>query len=243
MGRRRCDALLPGPSAMGRRAHRSSRPQYQFTGPGNCLVSIRRRPTIDSFPAKCRGRQQVKLVRLKMSRRNRPLLLLVILLCAGWLLSPAGAGAQQTGITHYVYDDNGRLVAVILSSGDATVYAYDLAGNPTSVRQVPASGLELITFTPHEGSTGDSVTFYGVGFGSGVTSLLFNGVPAHVSSVDTGQVIANVPQGATTGPITIVTPKGAVTSAESFRISPRITVAPAAISISPGDATQFTAIL
>ena len=37
--------------------------------------------------------------------------------------------AQQGGTTRYVYDDNGRLIAVISPTGEANVYEYDAAGN------------------------------------------------------------------------------------------------------------------
>ena len=53
--------------------------------------------------------------------------------------------AQQGWTTSYVYDDNGRLHAVISPSGEAVVYEYDAAGNITSIRR-------LAGFSAAEGS-------------------------------------------------------------------------------------------
>jgi YD repeat-containing protein len=75
------------------------------------------------------------------------------------------ASAQQGGTTRYVYDDNGRLHAVIAPSGEAVVYEYDATGNITAVRRVAADALAVFAFTPHAGIYGDRVTFIGSGFG------------------------------------------------------------------------------
>src|SRR6266852_3631004 len=71
--------------------------------------------------------------------------------------------AQQGGTTTYVYDDNGRLHAVIAPSGEAVVYEYDAAGNITEIRRLAADSLSILSFSPHEGLPGDPVTFTGTG--------------------------------------------------------------------------------
>src|SRR5437667_11388760 len=137
--------------------------------------------------------------------------LLPAMLVYGALIS--STPAQQGGTTSYVYDDNGRLHAVISPSGEAVVYEYDAAGNITSIRRLASDALAIFSFSPHEGMPGDQVTFVGVGFGAGVTEVSFNGASAPIVSVTPSRVIATVPQAATTGLVTITTPHGSVNTA------------------------------
>ena len=58
---------------------------------------------------------------------------------------------QQGSTTRYVYDENGRLHAVISPMGEAVVYEYDAAGNITSIQRLAADALALFGFSPHEG--------------------------------------------------------------------------------------------
>jgi len=147
---------------------------------------------------------------------------------------------QQGGTTRYVYDENGRLHAVISPTGEAVVYEYDAAGNITSVQRLAADALALFAFAPHEGLPGDHVTFTGVGFGGGVSNVSFNGVSAQVISVAPSAVVAAVPEGATTGPVTITTPGGSVTTPIPFTIA-GLRVSPSFAKIDFGQTGQFTA--
>lgn len=62
------------------------------------------------------------------------------------------------------------------------------------------------SISPTSGPTGSSVIIAGTNFGSsqGSSQALFNGAPGTVSSWSDTQVIATVPSGATTGPVTIL---------------------------------------
>ena len=62
-------------------------------------------------------------------RRARDVVLALWLL--GWALFIAPACAPPSGIS-YVYDENGRLVAVEDPAQGIRVYNYDLAGNLTN---------------------------------------------------------------------------------------------------------------
>jgi len=148
--------------------------------------------------------------------------------------------AQQGGTTRYVYDDNGRLHAVIAPSGEAVIYEYDAAGNIASIRRVAADVLTILAFTPHAGIYGDLVTFIGIGFGAGVSDVSFNGTPARIVQVTAAVIVAEVPQGATTGPVTITTPRGSVATTEPFTIR-GVSIAPAAVTLKFGETAQFTA--
>jgi YD repeat-containing protein len=166
---------------------------------------------------------------------------LTALAAAALVLCVASAThARQGGTTRYVYDDNGRLHAVVTPSGEAVVYDYDAAGNIAAVRRVPADELAIFAFAPRAGLYGDPVTFIGTGFGFGVSAVSFNGTPARVLDVTASTVVAEVPQGATTGPVTITTPRGSVTTAEPFTIA-GVFVSPTSASVKFGQTAQFTA--
>lgn len=147
---------------------------------------------------------------------------------------------QQGNTTRYVYDENGRLHAVISPTGEAVVYEYDAAGNITSIQRLAADALALFEFSPHEGLPGDHVTFTGIGFGDGVSNVSFNGVSAQVISVTPSTVVAAVPEGATTGLVTITTPRGSVTTATPFTLA-GLRVTPSFARIDFGQSGQFTA--
>lgn len=164
-----------------------------------------------------------------------------------WLCFAATASAQQPppqgATTRYVYDGNGRLRAVVTANGEAVVYTYDAAGNVLSVRRLDADDLEVFAFAPQEGSAGDLVEIIGSGFGQGITSVTFNGVAARVVEVSGARLVAEVPEGAATGPITITTPGGTATTADPFVISARVRIIPAPARILPNDRLQFTALV
>jgi|GEM_PF-4725256 len=141
-----------------------------------------------------------------------------LIFAVGCIALPPLTTAQQGTPTTYAYDDNGRLRAVITPAGEAVVYEYDAAGNVTVIRRVAADALELFSFSPHEGLPGSRVTFIGVGFGAGVSSVLFNGATATVVSNSPASVVAEVPQNATTGLVTITTPRGSVTTLTPFSV-------------------------
>jgi len=73
------------------------------------------------------------------------------------------------------------------------------------------------TFTPLAGSAGTQVLIWGRNLFS--SSVQFNGVEATaVSSSGSNYLWATVPAGATTGPITITTPAGTMTTRDSFTV-------------------------
>ena len=73
------------------------------------------------------------------------------------------ASAQTSGDITYVYDELGRLVAVIDPASDAAIYTYDAVGNILSIDRYAASQLSIIAFTPTSAATGASVTIWGTG--------------------------------------------------------------------------------
>jgi PKD repeat protein len=78
------------------------------------------------------------------------------------------------------------------------------------------------SFDPTSGPVGTSVTITGTDF-TGATNVAFNGTPAGFTVQSATSIIASVPAGATSGPLTVTTASGTGTSASPFTV----TVAPA----------------
>jgi YD repeat-containing protein len=144
----------------------------------------------------------------------------------------------------YIYDELGRLVAVIDKDGNAAAYAYDSVGNLLSIsRQSPAQ-VSIIGFNPNSGPAGASVNIYGTGFSAtaGQNTVTFNGTAANVVAASTTLVVVNVPSGATTGPIGITSPTGSATSSTSFIIGTGASGAPTITSFTPTIGASTTAV-
>ena len=131
-------------------------------------------------------------------------------------LQPVGANP-----VNYVYDDLGRLIAVIDSAGDTAIYKYDSLGNILSIARQSSAQVSIISFTPQSGTSGASVTINGTGFSATAAqdTVQFNGVSASVVSATATQIVTTVPAAATTGPITVTTPSGTATSSANFAVA------------------------
>ncbi len=135
----------------------------------------------------------------------------------------ADAGNQMGGAGFI----NGQYLAIInsgvvmgengISQVDA-VYGHFL---PASVQPTPPT---ITNFVP-AGPIGLQLTISGTGFVSGATTVSFNGtLSTRVAVSNPTQLTAYVPAGATTGPITITTAGGTVTSAQSFTVQKTLVV-------------------
>jgi YD repeat-containing protein len=139
----------------------------------------------------------------------------------GWLAAAALALAATAGLAaeqRYVYDELGRLIAVIDPAGETTHYTYDEAGNLTSVSRASSAQVAIVSFAPTRGRWGDVVNIFGSGFSAtpGQNAVTFNGTPAAVTASTTTSITAVVPTGAASGPIQVTTPQGSATSAQPF---------------------------
>ena len=133
----------------------------------------------------------------------------------------AGVASAQSSI-QYVYDELGRLIAVIDLNGDAAIYHYDAVGNLLSIDRYTPQQVSVISVSPSKGVVGTTVTVRGTGF-SVVTSqntVMFNGVVANVVSATTTQLVVTVPAGATTGLVGLTTPAGTASSSSPFEVLP-----------------------
>ena len=119
--------------------------------------------------------------------------------------------------TSYNVTNNTTLGATVpagVSTGPISVSAP--AGTATSGGAFYAAPV-IIDFAPRHGLPGDAVTLLGTNF-LGATAVRFNGVNGSLSSVANGQIVARVPSGAQTGPITVVAPAGTSTSTANFAL-------------------------
>ncbi|MBA3734958.1 MAG: IPT/TIG domain-containing protein [Actinobacteria bacterium] len=155
-------------------------------------------------------------------------------------LAGAASAAPSSAIT-YGYDELGRLVAVSDPANGAAKYAYDAAGNVTSITRQTVSVVSVASFGPKIGTAGTVVTIYGTGFSAtaGQDTVKFNGTTAAVTSASATQLVATVPSGATTGTISVTAPGGSATSSGSFTIGsgPAITALSASVGSVGGSLT------
>ncbi|MCR5889055.1 T9SS type A sorting domain-containing protein [Hymenobacter sp. J193] len=73
-------------------------------------------------------------------------------------------------------------------------------------------------FSPESGPAYSDVTLFGEGF-TDATAVQFNGVDANFFNViSDGEIFTSVPEGTSSGPITVTTPNGTVTSSSNFTV-------------------------
>jgi len=85
-----------------------------------------------------------------------------------------------------------------------------------------ASLKPFASLIPNAGKVATSIGILGQGF-SGTTQVSFNGATATFNVVSDTYLTATVPTAAKTGPITVTTPNGVLTSNKIFRVLPTIT--------------------
>jgi uncharacterized repeat protein (TIGR03803 family) len=82
----------------------------------------------------------------------------------------------------------------------------------------------FVSFLPPQslGKVGAFIGIFGQGF-TGTTRVAFGGTPATYTVSSDTYLTAKVPAGALTGPVTVATPGGTLTSNKKFRVIPQIT--------------------
>ena len=149
----------------------------------------------------------------------------------------------NNGPVNYVYDDLGRLVAVIDVNGNAAEYSYDAVGNILSISRYTSSQVSIIDFSPESGPVGTAVTINGTGFSTtpSQNTVKFNGLSATVTSATNTQIQATVPTSATTGTISVTSPNGTATSNAVFTVTSSNGV-PTITSFSPSSGVAATTV-
>ena len=120
---------------------------------------------------------------------------------------------------NYIFDIQEQLMVGFAEHqfmSDFNHKVFSFFDNPTTiVEQVP----EIDSFWPPSGQRGNVVTVDGRNF-IAITSVTFNGVDADFNILTDSQLLATVPSGATTGPITVTNPAGTGISDMDFEITP-----------------------
>ncbi|HUB90182.1 MAG TPA: pre-peptidase C-terminal domain-containing protein [Dyella sp.] len=129
------------------------------------------------------------------------------------------SGVVRAQTSSYVYDANGRVVAVTATNGTSVQYSYNTLGHTSQVSApISAGQLAIFAFMPTHGVAGTQVIIQGQGFDSNASNdtVSFNGTVATVLSASPTRMIVSVPNGATTGPITVIVAGQTVTSVTPF---------------------------
>ena len=100
-------------------------------------------------------------------------------------------------------------------SGAISVTGPGGTGTSTSSFTVSTPAPTIVSFTPTSGGAGMKVTIKGTNF-AGATAVSFGATVATFSIKSATKLIAFVPAGATTGPISVSTPGGTTTSSVNF---------------------------
>jgi YD repeat-containing protein len=168
----------------------------------------------------------------------------VVVLCA--LLLPGRLHAEPPSV-YYVYDELNRLIAVVDQQGDAATYTYDAVGNILRIDRFDATGLPggvaISLFTPSAGAVGATVQVFGRGFGATIAqnSVFFTGSPATITAAAPNRLLAIVPAGATTGPVTVTARAGSATSSRVFRVLGDFAVTPETATVPVAGHATFVA--
>ena len=133
---------------------------------------------------------------------------------------------SDSQITAVVGAGSTGTVRVTTPSGTATGGTFRFFGAPT-----------VTDCAPDSGGVHATVTMTGTNF-TGATAVTLNGTPVPFTVVSATKLTFTVPAGATSGRITVTTPGGDATSADTFDVLP----APTITSISPGSGPIGTVV-
>jgi hypothetical protein len=143
---------------------------------------------------------------------------------AGSTVTLGGAGYTNVSgpVTFRFYGFNAEA-----SSGTFSIDDVKITGTATATNAPVIS-----SFTPASGPVGTSTTISGAYF-TGSSAVAFNGVAAtNVTFTNATTLVATVPSGATSGPITVTTSGGTATSPTSFTVTaPTVTVSPTSLPV------------
>ena len=138
-----------------------------------------------------------------------------------------GSGALTAGDSIYLKVNGAQDLAG--NGPDASTSYYTVSSGQTALEP------SITGFDPINAVVGTHVAISGSNFDyiAANNTVKFNGVVATVISATETQLIAIVPTGATTGPITVSTHVGTATTASQFIVGTRDTVAPTTTIITP----------
>lgn len=171
--------------------------------------------------------------RLAVVHLGRKQFLIVLATCA-LLATHLLAWPLHAATTQYSYDAMGRLIQAARSDGSVVQYQYDDNGNVVAINRLSVATLSIAGLTPLIGHVGATVTVSGTGFSAVLAdnTVKFGAIVATVNTATGTQLVVTVPQGASTGPISVTVGATTATSAASYVVRrPTIaTFAPTAVN-------------
>lgn len=124
--------------------------------------------------------------------------------------------------TTFTVNNNTRITATVptgATTGPISVTTSGGTGTSATNFTVTVPGAPTITsFSPTSGPVRTSVTITRTKF-TGATTVKFNGITATYSVTNNTHINATVPEGASTGPISVTNPTGTGTSATNFTVT------------------------
>ncbi len=152
--------------------------------------------------------------------------------------SGTGSVSHATTVTIPENQTSASFVVMGAAVGTVTLTATAPIRLPaTLVLTVLPAPPTITSFTPLTGVIGTVVTITGTnlnGSGPGTTTVTFNNTNAVITAVTATTLLTTVPQGATTGKITVVTPGGTAISTQDFGF---VTSQNFSLSAAPGQVT------
>ncbi len=137
-------------------------------------------------------------------------------------------GANFENATGVTFNGQAAVTFKVVSGAEMTAVVPPTASSGPVTVTTPAGvsvstqdfivAVTILSFIPIAGAPNTPVEINGSGFG-GATKVLFNGVSASFTAVSASRIQALVPATATTGPITVTTPSGSVTSVGVFTVA------------------------
>ena len=139
----------------------------------------------------------------------------------GTIFSMTSAG---TVTTFHSFDstDGQKPEAALCLDTNGTFYGATYEGGTSNYGTIFSLAVGLHSFVetlPNSGTIGAHIKILGTNL-TGATSVTFNGVIATFTVVSKSEITTAVPHGATTGTVKVVTPHGALTSIQKFRVEP-----------------------
>lgn len=166
----------------------------------------------------------------------------------GQLLSAVGPAALDTevefDVTAAISGDGEYSFAIKNNSADVLKYASKESNHPPRLSIVGGSGSNapvITSFSPTSGPVGAMVTISGNGF-FGATAASFNTVAANFNVVSNSQILAQVPDGAASGPIRVITPDGAAVSSVNFTVTSTPAPIPLVSNFTPASGAVGTVV-
>lgn len=132
------------------------------------------------------------------------------------------AGGTLTTLHSFDSTDGQKPEAALCLDTNGTFYGATYEGGTSNYGTIFSLAVGLHSFVetlPNSGTIGAHIKILGTNL-TGATSVTFNGVTATFTVVSKSEITTAVPHGATTGTVKVVTPHGALTSIQKFRVEP-----------------------